>query len=34
MKSPEDTQLSDDLHRIVDGPPGALDIEAVALGRA
>jgi hypothetical protein len=29
MKSPEETQLSDDLHRIVDGPPGTLDIEAI-----
>jgi hypothetical protein len=29
MKSPEETQLSDDLHRIVDGPPGTLDIAAI-----
>ena len=29
MKSPEETQLSDDLHRIVDGQPVALDIEAI-----
>ena len=29
MKSPEETQLSADLHRIVDGPPLALDIEAI-----
>jgi hypothetical protein len=29
MKSPEETQLSDDLHRIVDGPPVTLDIEAI-----
>jgi hypothetical protein len=29
MKSAEETQLSDDLHRLVDGPPGTLDIEAI-----
>jgi hypothetical protein len=29
MKSPEETQLSDDLHRIVDGQPVALDIKAI-----
>ena len=29
MKSPEETQLSDDLHRIVDGPPVTLDLEAI-----
>ena len=29
MKSPEETQLSDDLHRIVDDRPAALDIEAI-----
>jgi hypothetical protein len=29
MKSPEETQLSDDLHRIVDGQPRTLDIEAI-----
>jgi hypothetical protein len=29
MKSPEETQLSDDLHRIVGRPPFALDIEAI-----
>ena len=29
MKSPEETQLSNDLHRMVDGPPIALDIEAI-----
>jgi len=29
MKSPEETQLSDDLHRIVDGPPSTLDIDAI-----
>jgi hypothetical protein len=32
MKSPEETQLSDDLHRIVDGPPVTLDIEAIERG--
>jgi hypothetical protein len=29
MKSPEETRLSNDLHRMVDGPPVALDIEAI-----
>jgi hypothetical protein len=29
MKSAEETQLSDDLHRLADGPPGTLDIEAI-----
>jgi hypothetical protein len=29
MKSPEETQLSADLHRIVDGPPVTLDLEAI-----
>ena len=29
MNSPEETQLSDDLHRIVDGPPATLDIDAI-----
>jgi hypothetical protein len=29
MKSPEETQLSDDLHRIVDGPPRPFDIDAI-----
>jgi hypothetical protein len=29
MKSAEETQLSDDLHRIVDGPPCALDLDAI-----
>jgi hypothetical protein len=29
MRSPEETQLSDDLHRIVDGPPVTLDLEAI-----
>jgi hypothetical protein len=29
MKSPEENQLSDDLHRIVGRPPFALDIEAI-----
>jgi hypothetical protein len=32
MKSPEETQLSDDLHRIVDGPPRSIDIEAIERG--
>ena len=29
MNSQEETQLSDDLHRIVDGPPATLDIDAI-----
>jgi hypothetical protein len=29
MKSPEETQLSGDLHRLVDGPPVPLDLEAI-----
>jgi len=29
MKSPEETQLSNDLHRIVDRQPAAIDIEAI-----
>jgi hypothetical protein len=29
MNSPEETQLSDDLHRIVDGAPSTLDIDAI-----